>query len=253
MTIYHYTSLDTLSLILKNKTIRFNRLDRVDDPEEASYGSGSINTKLGRYIFVSCWTKAPEENERLWDMYTHNKGVRIGMDEDMFVHPQMRKIGPYSKVPITLTKDFFTFDLDRPIVLYDVIYVDDMKERVKNYITEEGKYLKCIIKDLGLYKSTQWNYQNESRFKIVVYPIQYSPSDRTNNYRVDLYNYLFSLLKAIKENKPLKTPYIDYPLNPDKLNLIEVMMGPQTSEQDRRKVEELLKDYPQSTILQSNL
>ena len=28
--LYHYTSINTLALILKNKTIRFNRLDKVN-------------------------------------------------------------------------------------------------------------------------------------------------------------------------------------------------------------------------------
>ena len=40
MKLYHYTSLATLALILKNRTIMFNRLDRVDDVEE-----GTINTQ----------------------------------------------------------------------------------------------------------------------------------------------------------------------------------------------------------------
>ena len=30
--LYHYTSIETLALILKNKTIRLKRLDLVDDP-----------------------------------------------------------------------------------------------------------------------------------------------------------------------------------------------------------------------------
>ena len=34
-TLYHYTSLDTLALILTNKTICFNTLLNVDDIEEA--------------------------------------------------------------------------------------------------------------------------------------------------------------------------------------------------------------------------
>lgn len=34
--IYHYTSIENLALILKNKSIRFNRLDHVDDKEEAN-------------------------------------------------------------------------------------------------------------------------------------------------------------------------------------------------------------------------
>ena len=33
--LYHYTSLDTLALILKNRTLCFNNLRNVDDMEEA--------------------------------------------------------------------------------------------------------------------------------------------------------------------------------------------------------------------------
>ena len=32
--LYHYTGLETLALILLNRTIRFTRLDKVDDPQE---------------------------------------------------------------------------------------------------------------------------------------------------------------------------------------------------------------------------
>ena len=56
MKIYHYTSIETLALILKNKTIRFNRLDHVDDVDEAAYGSGVQKTLLGR-VFKICIKK----------------------------------------------------------------------------------------------------------------------------------------------------------------------------------------------------
>ena len=55
MRIYHYTNNDTLALILKNRTIRFNRLDNVDDLEEGK--AESLGIKFCKYIFVSCWTK----------------------------------------------------------------------------------------------------------------------------------------------------------------------------------------------------
>ena len=84
MNLFHYTSIEALALILKNKTIRFNRLDCVDDLEESMYGSGPNDIKLGQYQFVSCWTKDCEENIALWKMYTSNKGVRICLDSDMF-------------------------------------------------------------------------------------------------------------------------------------------------------------------------
>ena len=34
MKIHHYTSIETLEMILKNKSIKFNRLDQVDDKAE---------------------------------------------------------------------------------------------------------------------------------------------------------------------------------------------------------------------------
>ena len=79
--LYHYTSINTLALILKNQTIRFNRLDKVNDPEEAiSKDLQNSNTTQ----FVSCWTANQRESIPLWNMYTKMKGVRIGMPTDMF-------------------------------------------------------------------------------------------------------------------------------------------------------------------------
>ena len=87
MKIHHYTSIETLEMILKNKSIKFNRLDQVDDKAEYKYDSTvyDTNIKLGKYTFVSCWTKSEMENIDLWNRYGKgNKGVRISLDEDMF-------------------------------------------------------------------------------------------------------------------------------------------------------------------------
>ena len=61
MKIYHYTSIETLALILKNKTIRFNRLDHVDDVDEAAYGSGvQKKVKISHYGICTQITKGLE-------------------------------------------------------------------------------------------------------------------------------------------------------------------------------------------------
>ena len=65
--IHHYTNINTLALILKHKTIRFNRLDRVDDISEAQ-SFGKYN--LAKYLFVSCWTDSATESIPQWHMYT---------------------------------------------------------------------------------------------------------------------------------------------------------------------------------------
>ena len=61
MKIYHYTNIEALALILKNQTIRFNRLDKVDDIEEGNAESWGV--KFCKYVFVSCWTDKKEENK----------------------------------------------------------------------------------------------------------------------------------------------------------------------------------------------
>ena len=51
MKIYHYTSIETLALILQNKALRFNDAKFVDDPNDAitkDYGS------MQDYVFISC-------------------------------------------------------------------------------------------------------------------------------------------------------------------------------------------------------
>jgi hypothetical protein len=60
MKIYHYTNVESLAMILKNKTIRFNRLDKVDDIEEGNAESSGV--RFCKYVFVSCWTENPEES-----------------------------------------------------------------------------------------------------------------------------------------------------------------------------------------------
>lgn len=50
MEIHHYTSIENLALILKNKTIRFTRLDKVDDSEEAG-----LSCKISNLVIIlSC-------------------------------------------------------------------------------------------------------------------------------------------------------------------------------------------------------
>jgi hypothetical protein len=73
----HYTSIDVLNLILKNKSIRFKRLDLVDDISETKILELE---DISRLVYVSCWieAKADDDNLALWAMYGNNMhGVKI--------------------------------------------------------------------------------------------------------------------------------------------------------------------------------
>jgi len=171
MKIYHYTTIETLALILKNKTIRFNRLDQVDDAEESMYSSGNTNMKLGKYAFVSCWTRRKEENLSLWNMYTDSKGVRIGLEEKMF--PTYRVNDKFESFFSSWLefKDDCLFPLpSNEAKLNDVIYVPDVEEKVKDFIKYENETI-TITPGIALYKRREWEYQAESRFVLIALPI----------------------------------------------------------------------------------
>lgn len=80
--LYHYTSIETLALILKNRSIRFNSLDRMDDLQEKE--ANDIRN-IGQFIYVSAWTSDQMESIPMWNMYASlNAGIRIQLQCNPF-------------------------------------------------------------------------------------------------------------------------------------------------------------------------
>lgn len=255
MKIYHYTSIETLALIVYNKNIWFNRLDFVDDCEESLYGSGPTNTKLGQYTFVSCWTKDSKENLSLWKMYTNNKGVRIGLDEDMFItHKVNEKFQSYFAKPMDMIGNAMVSSFTNEAKLYDVVYVQELESEMKNLIEKVGDTGAWIKTDkMGLFKREEWSFQKECRFKINVNPINPNYINKTNG-KSDfdiLYSFMNALGPSIVANTPVNFTYIDIPLKESKLDCIEVMMGPMTTEGEKIIVKHLLAKFNNATVKDS--
>ena len=80
--LYHYTNIESLALILKNQTIRFNSLDRMDDLQEKE--SADIKN-IGQFCFITSWTSESLESIPMWNMYASlTQGVRIKLRKDPF-------------------------------------------------------------------------------------------------------------------------------------------------------------------------
>ena len=62
--VHHYTNINSLECILKNKTLRLNRLDKVDDKQEVSFIS---QKHWAQYLFVSSWSALENESEAMWN------------------------------------------------------------------------------------------------------------------------------------------------------------------------------------------
>ncbi|MBQ6752053.1 MAG: DUF2971 domain-containing protein [Bacteroidaceae bacterium] len=252
--IYHYTSIETLALILTHKTIRFNRLDQVDDIEESLYGSGQPNLNMGQYQFVSCWTKDKTENLSLWKMYTDYKGVRIGMDENMFIGYKVNSVFQsfFSEWFKIIDDCMFLWPLNE-IRLYDIQYVNNYEKKIKSLIKTKGDEISFNPQEFGIYKNKEWEFQKESRFKLMASPLDPDlckkiKTDSTYHHVLGLIN---TFIPSLLNNYKIKTTYIDMPLNSKVLNEIEIMMGPQTSEAEKYIVGALLQPYTKAIIIDS--
>lgn len=184
--IYHYTDIETLALILNNKTIRFNRLDKVDDISESSFEK----IALEKFLFVSCWTTDKKESLPQWNMYTRDMaGVRIKIPKKPFhqyeieFKDHLRFLGPnITKSPLPLeriaTEDYFVMTnfSDESNFSRNVSYKSNFAE-LKNEkidISQPNQPFFLQIGDIAgiaSLKSPDWEFQEEFRFILLILPL----------------------------------------------------------------------------------
>lgn len=225
MKLYHYTSIETLALILKNKTMRFSRLDCVDDPDEYSFSRDGITP--AHYCFVSCWTKNSRENLPQWYMYGNSThGIRIELDSDMF------EVSGNIIVPSFFDDEFMRKNrlMVMPLLndgfLRDIIYKDNAFESVFLNI---GSQKAIDFKKIGIYKNTDWAFQQECRF--MFYTIPLLPNGKVN------------IQNALQNNIAPSVTQIDLPIKEEVLQNMSIMLGPQVSEAEKTIVQSLMKVY----------
>jgi hypothetical protein len=256
--IYHYTTIDTLAMILSTGKLKFNRLDKVDDLEELAE---SMNVKLGKYAFVSCWTEDKEESIPLWKMYSgNNHGVRIGMEPDMFEQNIVSDLtlpnGSKMQGQLTsmldpnefLHPDYFIFPFksDLTELFYcHIEYVDDVKAKTEGAFKikmTDSEHASSTISfgEIGKYKNKRWAFQQETRFRIYAQPFNAVYGD-ANIGTIALNSYL--------ENKPL--PFSEYfiSLRKDAIQNMEITLHPNSTQSDSVIVEALCSRFAPNAIV----
>lgn len=266
--LYHYTSIETLALILKNKTICFNNLLNVDDLEEANtYDMGSF----GKYINISCWTADEKESIPLWNLYTPNmKGVRIKLSKFPFKKYKFLK-GEYNlSEDIDTYIDFkWLYDsecgsiIPQMPLLCEVKYTDDEKKllpiikectnehKLREFIESgkcEGKINTTYsLKDLGVYKRSNWSFQKEWR-----YIISSSPMNLKETSSIEMQRELIRRLESPESPAPFDKIFLN--IDEKHLNELEILIGPKVSDGEKIIVETLVNKYvPNAKIKMSNL
>lgn len=273
--IHHYTNIETLSLILKNRTLRFNRLDRVDDPEESNFISNGVN--LGPYTFVSCWTEAKEESIPMWKMYTKGKwGVRLSFvkeglfktytDDENFRHNGLVSTNFGAPIQFLFPTDvrwkqtkyappFLTPDYDRCKFYRKKEYVDDVKKYAEDsfQITPQpdGKVCMSMRSDMvGSYKNKRWKFQEESRFVLNFLPGNPIAAYNTSAFDVEQSR----LIQGMMQNKDLGFSYYDMHLSDQAFDSLVITLSPLCDTSQWAIVEALRDKYAsRAKIVESNL
>lgn len=265
MNLYHYTSIDNLALILKNRTIRFTRLDCVDDVEESAMYDGIV--PMGKYTFVSCWTDNEEESIPLWNLYTPGmKGVRIKMNSlDMFLKYK-HKPGIYftsaGRVAINNVELETYFPLEEQFndeytilcegvesdsFIRKVEYLKDYKKLSQSaidYSQKTGKpFLDINTREVGKYKNERWAFQEEVRFALTIVPTIKNPiTDQ------------LEIIQSVQKGIEVPIRFYDLKMNDSAFSNMEITLGPHCNTSDQIVIDSLIKNLnPTATVSQSKL
>ena len=168
--LYHYTSIETLALILHNKTFRLNSLDHMDDLQEKE---ASDIKNIGQFCYVSSWTDDETESIPMWNMYsTLDSGVRIKLKANPFklFENTLDSIQNVSNFPVTDNSNGSYFKSIIPIadmlekgyvcpaamnndILHKVEYTSDYDKLYPKLVTHEGDKFSIALGSLGIHKN----------------------------------------------------------------------------------------------------
>jgi hypothetical protein len=238
--LFHYTSINNLAQILKSKSIRFGRLDNVNDPTE---GSSCDFHSFSPYIFISCWTENSEENLALWNMYTPKmRGVRIELELPIFLSNKIEDLENFlfSEAEY-LNDDKGYFILSAENEPYNIVYTDDENLLKPAIRSEEG----LKIGDLAKYKRLIWEFEQECRFRLDIIPID---KNFHNDYFPSRYQNLI--------DKQIYLPFDGYLIKiiDDSFKKMRISCSPKLQSGDIEIIEALVNTFNSSaTIIKSGL
>lgn len=218
MELCHYTKIDTMYKILESKKMRFTSLKNVDDQEE-KWTKDLYDH--GKHIFVCCFTSESKENIALWNMHKGNgEGIRLKFKRDIFrkfTYKGENKNGKY-----------IVHGADRII---KVEYTDDESKIYPEVFVGENEKEGIYLPVLGVYKRSEWNFENEYRYKIFMYNYRKNNSLKVNGD------------KWLCEVNTIPFEYYDVAINKAALNDMEITLGYNINEDSKKKVYEYIKQY----------
>lgn len=257
--LYHYTTIQNLALILKNRTLRLMPLNLVDDLQEAK--SKDLQN-FGQFVYISSWTDKEEEVIPMWKMYTKPEcGVRIGMVENPFQIFDSN----INKFRDPTQKEYITSSDKKTEGIFPIIRIEEMEKNHclfanmgLNHQLKQVRYshkpeelepqiisfnkntenLKISLDKLGEIKNEYWSFQQEWRYVIRTQPFSIPRSFK--NFDGEMNKYITEILSGMAKQS---LPYIDLHLSNHALETMEIILAPDMSEANKILVECLVEKY----------
>lgn len=182
-TLWHYTNFEALFKIIQNRSLRFTRIDCVNDLLEKE---SLCRNDLYLRTYVACFNNSSCESIPLWSIYTtKGKGVRIEFKFSRNkIHYCIGSLAEYNE-SIEAKKAHF---LKR---ITDVAYMD---ESVHDPIIEinRNEETDILFDEIAYIKGTAWEYEKETRIIVVSRDNLGEETPRYLDFLID-----FSELKSI--------------------------------------------------------
>lgn len=247
--LFHYTSISTLALILKNRSIRFRRLDLMDDPNESM---SSDFGRQGKYIMISCWTSKKEEELLTWSLYTNDlHGVRIGLPispfEKRFRVTQKQlsiNISDIDEIDSYISHEHIFNDrynvpgIDFENSLVRVQYSDD--PRLLNPRVNYGNAI--LLSELGKYKHTIWKSQEEWRYSFPVFPMTREMQRKLKEPNGE-FEFGKLMMEALWKEQDPGIQHLDIPISDESIKKMSIVIGPRTDAAEEILLNSLLKEF----------
>lgn len=165
--LYQYTNFDSFLHIAMEHTLLFNRIDKMNDRQEAELFK---NEEVARLVFISCFSTQQEESIPMWNTYTQkNEGIRLKIeitkekvfdsifdDSKNIVDLSGKTIGQIGRANGSYDINDWLADISQSDIWYK-----DSKE-IDEFSIKEGNVY-CLNR-MAVVKDKAWNYERESRF-----------------------------------------------------------------------------------------
>ncbi len=253
--LYHYTSISSLVQILENRNLMFNNLTKCDDLDEAD--SKDLG-RIGKYVFVSSWTRESEESIPMWSQYSGQmSGVRIGMREYPFVLREDNEGGNSAPFYTYLNNAQYYIEnkmrfTEKQPILIDVEYVEDDEKiypkvlfegregDIERYAKGEPSSLSFSFDLIGKYKRTCWEFQHECRYRVFGSPMGIKELEGLDDKAL-MQKHREIVRRYTDESYIPGYQALFVDLDEDAINNMEIVFGPRMNASEKLLLTEFLK------------